>query len=77
MMNQRGAKKRAQFVPWRSAGNRTEAGGSADEIVRSTGWVFNNETGSELTLEEFVATGDKEVKRYMRQFGFEADDLLH
>jgi ubiquinone/menaquinone biosynthesis C-methylase UbiE len=75
MMNQRGAKKRAQFVPWRSAGNRTEAGGSADEIVRSTGWVFNNETGSELTLEGFVATGDKEVKRYMRQFGFEAERL--
>ena len=75
MTNPRGAKKRAQFVPWRSAGNRTETGGSADEIVRSTGWVFNNETGSELTLEEFVATGDKEVKRYMRQFGFDASRL--
>ncbi len=75
MTNQRGAKKRAQFVPWRSAGNRTETGGSADEIVRSTGWVFNNETGSELTLEEFVATGNKEVRRYMRQFGFEGERL--
>ena len=75
MTNPRGAKKRAQFVPWRSAGNRTETGGSADEIVRSTGWVFNNETGSELTLEEFVATGDKEVKRYMRQFGFDVSRL--
>ena len=62
-------------MPWRSAGNRTETGGSADEIVRSTGWVFNNETGSELTLEEFVATGNKEVRRYMRQFGFDAERL--
>ena len=75
MTSLRDAKKRAQFVPWRSAGNRTETGGTADDIVRSTGWVFNNETGSELTLEEFVATGDKEVRRYMRQFGFGAERL--
>lgn len=75
MTSLRSAKKRAQFVPWRSAGNRTETGGTADDIVRSTGWVFNNETGSKLTLEEFVATGDKEVRRYMRQFGFGAERL--
>ena len=75
MTNPRGAKKRAQFVPWRSAGNRTETGGSADEVVRSTGWVFNNETGSELTLEEFVATGNKEVRRYMRQVGVDVSRL--
>lgn len=75
MKSLRAAKKRIQFVPWRSAGNRTETGGTADDIVRSTGWVFNNETGSELTLEEFVATGDKEVRRYMRQFGFGAERL--
>lgn len=75
MTNPSAAKKRAQFVPWRNAGNRTETGGSADEIVRSTGWVFNNETGSGLTLEEFVATGDKEVRRYMRQFGYGAQRL--
>ena len=75
MTNRGGITKRTQFVPWRSAGNRTETGGSADEIVRSTGWVFNNETGSELTLEEFVATGNKEVSRYMRQFGFDVSRL--
>jgi ubiquinone/menaquinone biosynthesis C-methylase UbiE len=75
MTNRGGIAKRAQFVPWRSAGNRTETGGSADEIVRSTGWVFNNETGRELTLEEFVATGNKEVSRYMRQFGFDVSRL--
>ncbi|TSA55108.1 MAG: class I SAM-dependent methyltransferase [Actinobacteria bacterium] len=75
MTNPRAEKKRAQFVPWQSAGNRTETDATADEVVRSTGWVFNNETGSELTLEEFVATGDKEVKRYMHQFGFGAQRL--
>jgi hypothetical protein len=61
--------RRAQFLPWKSAGNRTEGGLTADDVVRSTGWVFNNETGSQLTLADFVATGDKEVQRYMRQFG--------
>jgi SAM-dependent methyltransferase len=62
-------------LPWKSAGNRTEAGLTADDVVRSTGWVFNNETGSQLTLADFVATGDKEVQRYMRQFGLEAERL--
>lgn len=66
---------RSQFTPWKSAGNRTELGGSADDIVRQTGWVFNNETGPELTLAEFVETGDVEVGRYMSQFGFGGDML--
>jgi len=42
--------------------------------VRTTGWVFNNETGSELTLEQFVATGDAEVPSYLTVFGLRAPD---
>ena len=67
--------RRAQFLPWKTAGNRTEAGLTADDVVRSTGWVFNNETGSQLTLADFVATGDREVQRYLRQFGLGAERL--
>lgn len=43
-------------------------------MVRATGWVFNNETGSELTLEQFVATGDSEVPAYLTVFGLRAPD---
>ncbi len=42
---------------------------SADEVIRRTGWVFNNETGSELTVDEFVASGDDEVLAYLEVFG--------
>jgi SAM-dependent methyltransferase len=45
--------------------------------VRQTGWVFNNETGSDLTLAEFVSTGDEEVRRYMHQFGFSPETLTN
>ena len=31
--------------------------------------MFNNETGSDLTLEQFVATGDDEVPAYLTVFG--------
>lgn len=64
------ARRRAQFVPWRSAGHITETEIGSDQVVRETGWVFNNKTGDSLTLESFVKTGEAEVKRYMRQFGF-------
>ena len=67
--------KRTQFVPWKTAGNKTESGLTADDVVRTTGWVFNNETGSALTLGDFVATGEKEVRRYMRQFELSAERL--
>jgi len=70
-------KWRIQFTPWKSAGNRTETGATADEVVRQTGWVFNNETGSDLTLAEFVRTGDEEVRRYMHQFGFSPETLTN
>ena len=60
--------RRPQGVPWRSAGLRTESL-SADEAVRSTGWVFDNKTG-DVSLESFTTSGDKEVRRYLRLFGF-------
>lgn len=57
-----------------SAGRVTERQGSADEVVQATGWVFNNETGSSLTLEQFVATGDQEVPSYLTVFGLRDGD---
>ena len=58
--------KRAHHLPWRRAGNLADNNLSADDVVRETGWVFNNETGNDLTLKEFVGTGDKEVQLYIR-----------
>lgn len=43
---------------------------NADEVVRDTGWVFNNQTGASLTLDEFVKTGDAEVEIYLDRFGW-------
>jgi ubiquinone/menaquinone biosynthesis C-methylase UbiE len=43
---------------------------NADEVVQDTGWVFNNETGAELTLEHFVQTGNREVEVYLKRFGW-------
>ena len=73
--------KRAHHLPWRRAGNLADNNLSADDVVRETGWVFNNETGNDLTLEEFVNTGDKEVQRYIRllelgDINFESSTLL-
>jgi ubiquinone/menaquinone biosynthesis C-methylase UbiE len=66
--------RRPQLVPWRTAGEVTERQSSGDEVVRTTGWVFNNETGSDLTLEQFVATGDDEVGAYLSVFGLQPPD---
>jgi len=73
--------KRAHHLPWRRAGNLADNNLSADDVVRETGWVFNNETGNDLTLKEFVDTGDKEVQRYIRllelgNISFESSTLL-
>ncbi len=46
---------------------------SGDDVVRETGWVFNNATGDELTLAEFVATGDDEVPAYLETFGLRGE----
>ena len=47
--------RRRQHVPWRAAGSSTEQESSADDVVRETGWVFNNR-GDHMTLQEFVRT---------------------
>ena len=67
-------RRRPQLVPWKAAGRTSERQASGDDVVRTTGWVFNNETGSELTLEQFVATGDAEVPSYLTVFGLRAPD---
>lgn len=63
--------RRRQHVPWKAAGVSTEGRGSADDVVRRTGWVFNNRRGAELDLASFVATGDHETGKYLQVFGLE------
>lgn len=60
---------RRQHVPWRAAGATSEHQHSADDVVRETGWVFNNVTGSTLSLAEFVDTGNHETAAYLQAFG--------
>ncbi len=67
-------RRRPQLIPWRTAGEVTERQASGDEVVRTTGWVFNNRRGRDLTLEEFVTTGDEEVPVYLSVFGLESTD---
>jgi ubiquinone/menaquinone biosynthesis C-methylase UbiE len=59
---------RRQHVPWKAAGSASESEHSADDVVRETGWVFNNVTGEELSLAEFVETGDHETLAYLTAF---------
>lgn len=66
--------RRGQSVPWKSAGRITEREASGDEVVQTTGWVFNNETGTGLSLEQFVMTGDQEVPAYLTVFGLRSPD---
>jgi SAM-dependent methyltransferase len=63
--------RRKQHVPWKAAGAASEAQRSADDVVRATGWVFNNQTGGSLSLADFVATGDHEVGAFLQAFGIE------
>ena len=46
------AARRAQLIPWKTAGRVSEDQTSADDVVREIGWVFNNETGDSLDLAE-------------------------
>jgi len=66
--------RRRQHVPWKAAGTASEHAHSADDVVRETGWVFNNVTGSDLNLAEFVRSGDHEIRAYLQAFGLLADD---
>ncbi len=61
-------KRRRQHVPWIAAGSASETEHSADDVVRGTGWVFNNRTGDQLNLKKFVATGDHETIAYLEAF---------
>ena len=63
--------KRRHHLPWKAAGSASEQHHSADEVVRETGWVFNNQTGDDLNLGEFVETGNQETMAYMTAFGFD------
>lgn len=65
--------RRRQHVPWKAAGTASEAEHSADDVVRETGWVFNNQTGDSLNLAEFVSTGDNETVAYLDAFGLLSD----
>jgi SAM-dependent methyltransferase len=47
---------------------------SADDVVRETGWVFNNEVADSATLAEFVATGDDEVPAYLEYLSLRTPD---
>jgi len=67
---------RRNHVPWKAAGTKSEAKSSADEVVRATGWVFNNVTGNDLNLAEFVETGNNETLAYLTAFGFGEDPLV-
>lgn len=62
-------RRRSESIPWKVAGRVSERMASGDDVVRETGWVFNNATGGDLTLAEFVATGDDEVPAYLETFG--------
>ena len=67
-------RRRSQLIPWKAAGRVSERMMSGDDVVRETGWVFNNATGDELTLAEFVATGDDEVPAFLETFGLRSSD---
>ena len=67
--------RRKQHVPWTTAGAASEQQHSADEVVRRTGWVFNNRTGDELDLAEFVRTGDHETLAYLQAFGLDGPEI--
>lgn len=66
--------RRAQYLPWHVAGQLIDQQRSADDVVRLTGWVFNGQTGADLTLHDFVAHGTAEVDRYLGAFDLLDDD---
>ena len=69
-------RRRSQLIAWKVAGRVSDRQTSADEVVRETGWVFNNVTGDHLTLADFVATGDDEVPVFLEAFGLRNPENL-
>jgi len=67
------ALRRRQHVPWNVAGDASRRLDDSDDVVRDTGWVFNNEVGGHLTLADFVRSGEQEVGAYLHYFGVDAD----
>jgi ubiquinone/menaquinone biosynthesis C-methylase UbiE len=67
--------RRKQHVPWTTAGAASEQQHSADDVVRETGWVFNNQTGNDLDLAAFVETGDHESLAYLQAFGLDGPQI--
>ncbi len=70
-------RQRSQLIAWKVAGRVSDRQTSADEVVRETGWVFNNVTGDHLTLADFVATGDDEVPVFLEAFGLRNPENQH
>ena len=56
-------------MPWTAAGVASESEHSVDDVVRETGWVFNNQIGDELDLAQFVATGDAQTPPFLQALG--------
>lgn len=67
------SRRRHQHVPWNAAGRAASEESDSDRVVRETGWVFNNATGEQLTLADFVDSGEQEVGAYLECFGFAPD----
>lgn len=67
-------RRRSELIPWKTAGRATDQFATGDEVVRETGWVFNNAVGDGLTMAEFVATGDDEVPTYLNLFNLRGED---
>lgn len=67
--------RRKHHVPWTAAGTASEQQHSVDDVVRETGWVFNNRTGEALDLAAFVETGNHETLAYLTAFGLAGPQL--
>lgn len=65
--------RRSQYLPWHVAGQLIDQQRSAEDVVRRTGWVFNGQTGADLTLRDFVDSGTVEADRYLAAFGLLGD----
>ena len=66
--------RHSPHIAWRTAGRVSDQMANADDVVRETGWVFNNEVGDSATLADFVATGDDEVPAYLEYLGLRTPD---